>query len=90
MDGWSYSLQASEGITALRVGVVQTFAIEEPVGALDGQTGICQVAGEGGRGLVGDHRRISADVWGFKYREMEMSNTDPDSRDKMDASDSYS
>lgn len=66
MDGWSYSPEASEGIAAFRLGVVHSFPIEEPVGALDGQTGICQVAGEGGRGLVGDHRRISTDVWAFK------------------------
>lgn len=66
MDGWSYSLEASERITAFRLGVVHRFPVEEPVGALDGQTGICQVTGEDGRGLVGNHRRISTDVWGFK------------------------
>lgn len=70
MDGWtdgrSYSPQASGRIAAFRLGVVHRFAIEEPVGALDGQTGVCQVAGEGGRGLVGDHGRVSIDVWGFE------------------------
>lgn len=66
MDGRSYSPQASGRIAALGLGVVHGFAIEEPVGALDGQTGVGQVAGEGGRGLVGDHGRIGIDVGGFK------------------------
>lgn len=66
VDGWSYSLEASERITAFRARAFYRLPIEEPVGALDGQTGIGQVAGEGGRGLVGDQRRISIDVRGFK------------------------
>lgn len=60
------------------------------MGALDGKIGIRQVAGEGGRGLVGDHRRISTDVWDFGSREKQKSSADPDNRDKMDVSDSNS
>lgn len=44
-------------------GGVNDFAIKSPVGALADNAGICEVAAEHSRGLVGDFRRFSADVW---------------------------
>lgn len=66
------SPKASERVTAFRLRVLHRFTIKEPMGALDGQTEICQVAGQDGRALVGDHRRLGTDSWGFKEEEKEM------------------
>lgn len=44
-------------------GVFNDFAIKSPVGALAAHKGICEVAAEHSRGLVGDFRRLSVDVW---------------------------
>lgn len=48
---------------AILFGAFNDFAIKSPVGALTGHAGICEVAAEHSRGLVGDFRRFSVDVW---------------------------
>lgn len=48
---------------AILFGVFNDFAIKSPVGALTEHGGICEVAAEHSRGLVGDFRRFSVDVW---------------------------
>lgn len=56
------------------LGSFNDFAIVHPVGALDGETGLCQVAAQDSGGLVGDLRGIGNDVWDFRWTEMEKRN----------------
>lgn len=63
MDAFFCLLEGSVMHVVILFGVVNDFAIKSPVGALTEHGGICEVAAEHSRGLVGNFRRFSADVW---------------------------
>ena len=64
--GYSYLLEDCVCRGFLGFGILNEFAIVDPVGALDVEGGLRQVAAEDCRGLVADLRGFGNDVWSLR------------------------
>lgn len=64
--GRSYLPEEREWSSISGLGFFNGFSIVQPVGALDGKAGLCQVTAEDCRGLVGDLRGFGNDRWALR------------------------
>ena len=62
----SYLQEDREWSGIFGLGSIDDFAVERPVGSLDGKGVLRQVAAEDCAGLIADLPRVGNDVWGLR------------------------